>query len=246
MEEHKTRLDLSLVVPCYNESATLVDKMTAVVEYMKTLPYHYELILVNDGSKDNTAAKILEIHELFPDVVKVSGYTENRGKGFAVRRGMAEASGENIFFMDADLSTKLDHIEEFMGLLQEHSVVIGSRKIPGCKIVKKQTPFRVFVGKTAKLVTSTIVDLDFYDTQCGFKAFKKEVVKVMLPELTIDRFCFDVEMLYVAKLHGYAFKEVPVVWENREESTVNPVRDGIKFAQDLVRIRNTHKRKKVK
>lgn len=234
--------DLSLVVPCYNESKSLKETMGRVIGHMENIPLRYELILVNDGSKDNTVKVMEEIQELHgKDIVKIASYEKNRGKGYAVRLGLSEALGENIIFMDADLSTDLSHITEFVELLRVHNVVIGSRKIPGCQIRKKQTPFRVLIGKTAKLVTSAIVDLDFYDTQCGFKGFRHEVVYDILPELTIDRFCFDVEMLYVAKLKGFGFKEVPVIWMNREESTVNPIKDGMKFATDLIKIRKTHK-----
>lgn len=238
----KNKYELSLVVPCYNESKGLKEAMGRLIDHMDNIPLRYELILVNDGSRDNTADIMTEIQEIYgEDVVKIINYEKNRGKGYAVRLGLTDALGENIIFMDADLSTDLSHITEFVELLQKHNVVIGSRKMPGCLIEKKQTPFRVFLGKTAKIVTSTIVDLDFYDTQCGFKGFRNEVAKAILPDLTIDRFCFDVEMLYVAKLKGYGFKETPVIWRNREESTVNPIRDGLKFTSDLIKIRKTHK-----
>lgn len=234
--------EISLVVPCYNESAELEQNTDKVVEHMRSLKkYSFEVLLVNDGSKDTTKEKIAELEKKYPSEVRALGYDENRGKGYAVRYGMERALGGKIIFMDADLSTDIKHIEEFALLLEDHPIVIGSRKIPGSSIVKKQTPFRVFIGKIARLVTQSIVGLNFYDTQCGFKAFTDKAYEDIGKELVIDRFCFDVEMLYIAKRKGYDVKETPVVWKNREDSTVNPIRDGIKFASDLIRIRKIHK-----
>lgn len=234
---------VSIVVPCYNESANLRKNMEKLMDFLDTLKIEYELILVNDGSKDSTLLVMDEITTLNPsrNIIPMH-YGSNRGKGYATRLGLSKASYGKVFFMDADLSTDINHIPEFANLLDSHNIVIGSRKKPGDNIIEKQTPFRVFVGKSAKLITSAIIDLDFYDTQCGFKAFRKDVLDDILPELTIDEFCFDVEILYVAKLLGYGFLEVPVNWKNDPNSSVNPIKDGIKFARDLLLIRKSHRR----
>lgn len=234
---------VSIIVPCYNEGKNLVRNMEKLIRYCKIEKLNVEYLLINDGSSDDTLLKMKEVQESFADEkIRVFEYGGNRGKGYAVRYGFKEALGERIFFMDADLSTDIRHVTEFLRLLETHPIVIGSRKKPGDNIIYKQSPFRVFIGKGAKLVTEAIIDLDFYDTQCGFKAFRREVIDDIMPHLQIDRFCFDVEILYLGKSYGYNFEEVPVNWKNDPNSSVHPVKDGLKFAMDLLKIRKLHRR----
>lgn len=238
-EEYK----LSIVIPCYNEGLEIEENVGKVLDYLKTVPLSHEVILVDDGSKDDTLLKIQSLSKRYQNKVKALTLGKNRGKGMAVREGMKIAKGEYIFFMDADLSTKLHHIEEFSLFLKEYPVVIGSRKMPSSQIEKSQTPFRMFIGKIARLVTMSIVEMNYNDTQCGFKGFRRDAAEKILPLLTIERFCFDVEMLYVAQnILGMDILETAVVWKNREDSKVSPIKDGIKFTQDLIRIRKIHKK----
>lgn len=220
---------LSIIIPCYNEGETVKDNITnRVIPYLKYKNIKYELIVVNDGSTDNTLEEIVSLGN-----VNVVSYTPNRGKGYAIKQGLIEAKGDYILFMDADLSTDLKAIEDVIQFQKDYDLIIGSRHHKASVIVKKQPLLRRFIGLGCRILVNMKFHFHFSDTQCGFKAMNKELAKLLIEKQTIDNFAFDVEYLYIAKLNKKKVKEIPVVWENDRSSTVSPLQSSIKFFKDL-------------
>ena len=233
---------LSIVIPCYNEAKTIRDNITnRVIPFLKYKNIKYEIILVNDGSKDNTLEEIMAI----PGVNVVS-YTPNHGKGYAIKQGLIEAKGDFILFMDADLSTDLKAIEDVMQFRNDYDVIIGSRHHKGSVLVQKQPLLRRFIGFGCRFLVNMKFKFHLTDTQCGFKAMNKATAKLIIEKQTIDDFAFDVEYLYIAKLNNKTIKEIPVVWENDRSSTVSPLASSIKFFKDLKIIKKNKEKYYVK
>ena len=233
---------LSIIIPCYNEGETIKDNINnRVIPYLKYKNIKYEIILVNDGSKDNTLEEIMSLQG-----VNVVSYTPNRGKGYAVKQGLIEAKGDYILFMDADLSTDLKAIEDVIQFQKDYDIIIGSRHHKASVIVKKQPFIRRFIGKGCRLLVNMKFHFHFTDTQCGFKAMNKEMAKLLIEKQQIDNFAFDVEYLYIAKLNKKRIKEIPVVWENDRSSTVSPLQSSIKFFKDLKIIKKNKEKYYVK
>ena len=233
---------LSIIIPCYNEGEAIRDNINnRVIPYLKYKNIKYELILVNDGSKDNTLDEMMTI----PGVNVVS-YTPNRGKGYAVKQGLIEAKGDYILFMDADLSTDLKAIEDVIQFQKDYDIIIGSRHHKASVIVKKQPFIRRFIGRGCRFLVNMKFHFHFTDTQCGFKAMNKELAKLIIEKQQIDNFAFDVEYLYIAKLNKKRIKEIPVVWENDRSSTVSPLQSSIKFFKDLKIIKKNKEKYYVK
>lgn len=236
---------LSVIVPCYNEGDTVYVNLLLLDTYLSSLPYTYEILAVNDGSKDNT---LEELKRAEGDIASVSFLDngENRGKGYTVKHGMLKAKGDFVCFTDADLSTPPEEIGRAIEHMLENknTIVIGSRSIKGSNVAKKQPFYRVFMGKTFSLLANSIVPLGgIVDTQCGFKCFTNEMVQNIFPHMTMERFSFDVEILYLGKKNTYNVYEMPVTWINDETSTVNPIADSLRMFRDLFIIRSRHKKK---
>jgi len=229
---------LSVIIPAYNEEKRLPKTLKAIDEYLGQRTYDYEILVVNDGSRDQTA----EIAKnLMPQIknLKVTGYAENQGKGYAVKFGMQEAKGDLRLFTDADNSTSIDQIEKFFPEFQKgYDIIIGSRDIKGAVLDPPQ-PFlrKAILGEGFKLFRKIVVGLwRVADTQCGFKAFSKRTAETIFPKCKINRFAFDPEILVIGKKLGYKIKEIPVVWKNDLSSTVK-FKSMIKMGADLFRIR---------
>ena len=220
---------LSIIIPCYNEAEVIKDNINnRVIPYLKYKNVKYEIILVNDGSTDNTLDEMMSLQG-----VNVVSYTPNRGKGYAVKQGLIEAKGDYILFMDADLSTDLKAIEDVIQFQKDYDFIIGSRHHKASVLVKKQSLFRRFIGLGCRILVNMKFHFHFSDTQCGFKAMSKPMAKLFIEKQTIDDFAFDVEYLYIAKLNKKKIKEIPVVWENDKSSTVSPLHSSIIFFKDL-------------
>lgn len=226
---------LSIVIPAYNEAKHIKKHVEQTLAYMQQLRIPHELIVVDDGSTDETA----EIIKSFADV-KLISYKENRGKGYAVRKGMLAAKGQHVLFMDADLATDLEAIPRALKEAKAHEVVIGSRRIAGAKLRQKQPFFREIIGKIFQLVLMIVGLRGFKDTQCGFKLFSHQAAKRVFSQGKIDRFAFDVEALYLAKKYKYSIKEIPVQWKDDPDSKVQPIVDGTRMFIDVVSIRALH------
>ena len=221
-------MKLSIVVPCYNESKDIAKNSEIIRNYLDTIKQDYELILVNDGSKDNTK----EVIESIPGV-KALSYEPNRGKGGAVKYGIEHATGDYVLFMDADLSTNLEAIKRMLELAPNYDVVIGSRHAKDSVIKKKQPALRVFIGWGCRRLVNLKFHFKFKDTQCGFKAMKTDIAKKIVAKQVVNNFAFDVEYLYIAKLNNLSVYEMGVEWADDRGSTVSPLKSSIKFFKDL-------------
>ena len=229
---------LSVIIPAYNEEKRLPKTLAEIDRYLSKQFYEYEIIVVNDGSKDKTAEIVRNLIPIIKNLRLIDN-KENNGKGYVVRQGMLEARGEFRLFTDADNSTSINQIEkiwpEFEG---GQDVVIGSRDIKGAVLDPPQPWIRqIILGEGFKLFRKIIIGLwGIEDTQCGFKCFKKKVVEDVFPKCKINRFAFDPEILVIAKKLGYKIKEIPVYWKNDPESKVK-FKSILKMAIDLFKIK---------
>jgi dolichyl-phosphate beta-glucosyltransferase len=233
---------LSIVIPVYNEAKRIGKTIIQILEYLKHQEYNGELIIVNDGSSDETIAVIKSVAQN-SNIIRLLEYTPNRGKGFAVKTGMLAATGKFVLFSDADLSTPIEEIERFLQLMQEQQcqVVIGSRGLTESRILQHQPWFREKMGKIFNRIVRYLVFPGIKDTQCGFKLFRREVVDPLFSNQTINQFSFDVEILYLARKRGFSIIEEPVRWINSPATKVNPITDSTRMLVDLFRIRWRHR-----
>ena len=234
---------LSVVIPSYNEQARIEDTLTSVLAYLQARECSYEIIIVDDGSRDKTARIVdSKIHGL--DCARLIAYQPNRGKGYAVRQGMLTSRGEIAVFTDADLSTPVTEIEVALKHVQDgFDVVIGSRAMAESKISRYQPQYRRVGSRVFNILRDGIVGVDisrFKDTQCGFKAFRGPVARRLFGLARVDGFMFDVETLYVATKLGYRIHEMPVHWTDMPGSKLRLVRDTARMFRDLAAIRFVH------
>ncbi len=228
---------LSVVIPAYNEEKRLPKTLAEIDGYLRKQNYDYEIIVVNDGSKDNTAEVVRSLEDKIKNL-KLTDNKENHGKGYVTRQGLLEAKGDIRLFTDADNSTSIDQVEKMFPFFEQgFDIVIGSRDIKGAVLDPPQPALRVFIGNVFNLMVQVIVGLwGIKDTQCGFKALSAKAVRDILPKCKIDRWAFDPEILKIGKKMKYKIKEVPVYWKNDLESKVK-LKSTIKMALDLMRIR---------
>ncbi len=228
---HMVIKKLSIIVPCYNEGKKIGRNLKEIVlPFLKERQINYEIILVNDGSKDNTR----EVFNLMKiENVRPLGYEQNRGKGGAVKYGIEQATGDYILFMDADLSTDLKALDLIYADQDNADMYIGSRHLKESVLAKKQGLVRRFVGRSCRVIVNTTFKFKFKDTQCGFKMIKSEFAKEMAKRQIINGFAFDVEYLFMARLNNLKIKEIPVIWENDEDSKVSTFKSSIRFFKDV-------------
>ena len=229
-------MKLSIVIPCYNEAKDIKEKAEIVKNKLSSLNIDTELILVNDGSKDNTQ----EVINSIPGVIH-SGYEINRGKGGAVKQGILDSTGDYILFMDADLSTDLKAIDDIIPLLGKDNFIIGSRHHKESIILVKQPAKRRFIGWCCRKLVNGKFHFHYSDTQCGFKCIEAKFAKKMVEKQIINGFAFDVEYLYIAKLNNVNVHQIPVIWRDDRGSTVSPLKSSIKFFKDMKIIKKNKK-----
>ncbi|MCC7492097.1 MAG: glycosyltransferase family 2 protein [Fimbriimonadaceae bacterium] len=234
-------LDLSVVVPAYCEEQRLPAGLRRIREWLAAWPGRAEIIVVDDGSSDRTSAVATAELAGFP-AATVLRNEPNAGKGASVRRGMLSARGAIALFTDADLSTP---IEEFAKLQAAHTagadIAIGSRALAASQIEVHQPLARELAGRCFNLFIRTFVMGGIRDTQCGFKSFRREVLPAVFGRQQIERWGFDVEVLYIARRLGYQIAEVPVVWRNDEATKVNAAADGLKMLREALQARRMHR-----
>jgi len=228
---------LSIIIPAYNEEKRISKTLLDINKYLKTKNYDYEIIVVNDGSKDKTADAVRDLQEEVANL-KLIDNKENHGKGFVVRQGILEAKGDYRLFTDADNSTTIDQVEKLLPFFsQGYDIVIGSRDAKGAVLANPQPWYRRILGEVFNLFVQIIVGLwGIWDSQCGFKILTAKAGQDILPRCKIDRWAFDPEILIIAKKMGYKIKEAPVVWVNDLESKVK-FKGMIRMGIDLLRIR---------
>ena len=237
-------IDLSIVLPAYDEEERLGGTITKILAYLAAKSINAELIVVDDGSGDRTADVARETAAAFPQIeTNVIRYDENRGKGFAVKTGLLAARSDLALFSDADLSTPIEELDKLLDPIRsgEYDVTLGSRAIDRNLIGTHQPWRREQGGKVMNLIIRTMSGLPFADTQCGFKAFNLAKFRPFLDVMTIDRFGFDVEFLFVAKYHGLRLAEVPVRWNDVAGSKVSVLRDTRRMIGELNQIRRNAK-----
>jgi glycosyltransferase involved in cell wall biosynthesis len=227
----------SIVIPAYNEGARIGNALVEVLRCIHERGWPAEVLVVNDGSSDATAAIIRAFAALHPEV-RLLENQENRGKGFSVRHGVLSARGEIVMFTDADLSAPMEEAEHlFAALRQGADIAIGSRWLERGRQTLQQPLYRQFFGRCFNAVTRLIMGLPFADTQCGFKAFRRPVAQTVFQLQRIDRWGFDPELLFIALKRGYTVREVPVTWGHDERSRLSYLKDGWKMLQDIAYIR---------
>jgi len=235
--ERTGRPYLSIVIPAYNEELRLRETLSRIHDYVRDKKIHAEILVVDDGSRDETRRVGEEF--LKGRSGRVISYRENRGKGYAVRRGIAEAQGSWILMTDADLSAPIEEYEKLATAVREADLdlAVGSRALEGSKIEVRQNPLRELMGKTFNRIIRLTTGLPFRDTQCGFKLMDRQRVKPLFDRMIVDRFAFDVELLYLSHRLGLATREVPVVWRNDSNSHVSLLMDPLRMLFDVARVR---------
>jgi dolichyl-phosphate beta-glucosyltransferase len=229
--------DLSIVIPAYNEEARLPGTLERIADYLPTLGLQTEIVVVDDGSRDRTAAVAESFRPKFTGL-RVLSNGRNRGKGYSVRHGMLEAQGDVVLFTDADLSAPIEESEKLLRALNEgYDVAIGSRALNRSLISTRESPFREFAGIIFNKIVRAILRLPFVDTQCGFKAFRRERCRIIFEQQRIEGFGFDPELLYLARHHGLRAIEIPVRWGHSPATTVHMLRDSLKMFVDIFTIR---------
>ena len=228
--------ELSIVIPAYNEELRLPASLQKIAAYVRERRPDTEVLVVDDGSVDRTAAVAESWRDRLPRLRVLSNGT-NRGKGFSVRHGSLEALGRIVLFSDADLSSPIEEAEKLFAALQTYDVAIGSRAIDRSLIEVRESPFREVAGIIFNKIVRFTLRLPFVDTQCGFKAFRRERCRIIFEQQTIERFGFDPELLYLARHHGLSIKEVPVRWAHSPATKVNMLRDSVLMFLDIFVIR---------
>ena len=227
---------LSVIVPAYNEEKLIKDTLFEVENFLSSQIYSYEIIVVDDGSKDKTFP-ILEGLRLDSKNLTIIKNNRNRGKGYSVKEAMLFAKGKFRLFMDADSSTSIDQLINFIPFLEDdYDIVIGSRALEDSKIKKHQPFYKELFGNIGNKLIKIFAISEISDTQCGFKCFSSKSAQNIFSKLTIDRWGFDVEILAIANKFNYKVKVIPVIWKNRKETRVRK-RDYLFTFKELLRIK---------
>jgi dolichyl-phosphate beta-glucosyltransferase len=228
--------ELSIVIPAYNEEKRLPATLERIAAFLPSLGGQTEIIVVDDGSKDRTAEVAESFRKILP-TLRVIPNGVNRGKGYSVQHGMLEARGQNVLFTDADLSAPIDEAPKLLEALKTFDVAIGSRALDRSLISVHESRFREFAGIVFNTIVRIILRLPFVDTQCGFKAFRREPCRILFEQQRIERFGFDPELLYLARHHGLRTVEIPVRWAHSPATKVNMLRDSVQMFLDVFTIR---------
>ena len=233
----RTNLRYSIIIPAYNESRRIVPTLEKVLAYGAQQSWDAEVIVVNDGSKDDTATIVRDYAERNPRLRLIEN-PGNRGKGYSVRNGMLNAGGDVLLFTDADLSSPIEEAPKlFRAIADGADVAFGSRWLRADLQTERQPLHRQLFGRVFNLILRVVLGLKFKDTQCGFKAFTRRAAQDIFPRQKIERWGFDPELIFLAQMLGYRTVEIPVAWAHDEKSTISPLRDGLKMFVEVLRIR---------
>ncbi len=230
---------ISVVLPCFNEEKDIRKNIKKVDDYLKKRFEVYEIIVVNDGSRDDTAKEILALQREIG--LKFINNSKNRGKGAAVKDGILSSAEENelVMFLDADLGIPIKELEKFVAEIKKgYDLVIASRFVPGLKIIRPVQTHRRIMEKVFRLIRIIITgNWKVKDTQCGFKVFRRKAAIKIFSKLTIERFAFDAEVIFIADKYGYKIKEIPIHLQNMPSRSLRLFYDSVNMILDLLRIR---------
>lgn len=228
---------ISIVIPAYNESARLARTLDRVLDFVRRQAWDAEVIVVDDGSIDRTADLVRD-YARNNGMVRLIQNPGNRGKGYSVRHGMLNAEGAIVVFTDADLSSPIEEAAKLLQALDTGAdVAIGSRWLRSDLQTQRQSLARQIMGRAFNVLLRILLRLDFKDTQCGFKAFRRSAAKTLFPLQTVEGWGFDPEILFLARRFGFKVAEVPVVWAHDEGTRIQPLRDGSTMVLEMWRIR---------
>jgi dolichyl-phosphate beta-glucosyltransferase len=229
--------DLSIIIPAYNEESRIAPTVRDIVGYCRSGQRAFEVILVDDGSRDGTTAVARVLSQEFPEL-RVIRLAANHGKGYAVRSGVVNAIGRLVLFADADGATPIEEIERLESALDSGvDIAVGSRAFRGTGVQVHAKLYRHLIGRTFHLLVEWLADGGVKDTQCGFKLFRSAVAQDLFSRMRMNGFSFDVEVLVMARRRGYRVSEVPVNWTHQPGSKVRLTLDSFRMAADLIRIR---------
>jgi glycosyltransferase involved in cell wall biosynthesis len=229
---------ITIVIPAYNESERLAPSLDRVLAFIHDYPGKAEIIVVDDGSQDRTAEIARGYAAQSGGIVRLLRNPGNRGKGYSVRNGMLNATGDILLFTDADLSSPIEEAHKLFSSLQNGAdVAIGSRWARAELQTKRQSVLRQILGRVFNLVLRMVLGLDFKDTQCGFKAFRRAAAITVFRLQRIEGWGFDPEILFLAQKSEFRIDEVPVRWGHDTRTRINPLVDGTRMVSEMLRIR---------
>jgi dolichyl-phosphate beta-glucosyltransferase len=227
----------SIVIPAYNEGERLGATLEKVLAYVRQQGWDAEVIVVNDGSRDNTAEIVRAFAEKNP-ILRLVENPGNRGKGYSVRNGILNSRGDIVAFSDADLSSPIEELPRLLQALAGGAdIAIGSRWLRAELQTQRQSLHRQLFGRVFNALNRVVLGLKFKDTQCGFKAFTRRAAQTILPLQRIERWGFDPEILFLARKFGFRVEEVPVRWGHSGGTRINPLMDGARMFHEMLRIR---------
>lgn len=226
---------LSFIVPMYNESKRIAASLREIANFLAQQPYESEIVLVDDGSSDDTAAIVQEVAGTLDLPIRLLRYCPNRGKGFALKVGFEVARGEVLIFSDCDLSTPVEELPRFLTALEDADIAIGTRKAPGADLARRQPRLREILGIVFTMIVRVLI-ASVSDATCGFKGFNRSVGKELFSLQRIEDWSFDAELLFNARRRGHRVVEIPVRWEDRDGTKVKLPRDIVVTLIGIVRI----------
>lgn len=228
---------LSVVVPAYNENGRIVPTLRSITAYLAPQPYRWEILVVNDGSRDDTAIQVERLQGSVPHL-QILHHDRNQGKGAAIRSGLLAAHGEVTLFCDADGATSIEELEKLLAPLGKGAhFVVGSRRLRGSRVVSKQPWFRRFMSGVYPWLCRFLVHPGVRDVTCGFKLISQEAARIVVPRMRIARWSFDAEMFAIARAHRIPVAEVPIRWADKAKSKVHLARDAWNSFLELLQIR---------
>lgn len=236
---------LAVIVPAYDEEKRIQKTLERLREYLSAQSYTWTVMVVSDGSRDNTNA-VVEAFAKANAGFQLNASPVNRGKGFVVRKGMLEAEADWLLFSDADLAAPIEEIEKLLPALEKAPIAIGSRPMKESKLEIRQPLYREMLGRAANKLIQMLAVKGIQDTQCGFKVFRQDVARDVFGRCKLDGFSFDFEALMIAHELGYKIEEIPIRWAHQEGSKVVLWRDVPKTFRDLIKLRLMGKSNRLK